>query len=394
MKSDLEWMCDVVIELLRAPSQVPPGQTEIQPGDPAITAVVSDVVLPRLEELGPDEVRRHPDGDVAARFGPKGDGGLLLQTYIVSQHANMMEPGKAGTLIPGDGQLGATVLGQGASQNKGAMAAALTALRSLPDDLNQPVWLTVNTEGKSSHDGSRRILDDLGVTASSGILVTGTDLQVSLGNRGRVDVNLTVEGKSSHSSQPWLGANPIEDAADVVRCLRTLPLPERHTVFGPVSATSYQFACHPVSPHTIPAQVRLVIDRRLLPGESPEAAVADLQSHLTMALPDVRLRIEMGEVMLPALVSDDAPVVAALRDGLKSSGRSGKLTIWSMNTFDAGYACSKGIPTVMFGPGRRHFTGSEMLGEDVISLDDMWTAVEVLRYTIASVCRAGQRSHD
>jgi acetylornithine deacetylase/succinyl-diaminopimelate desuccinylase-like protein len=325
---------------------------------------------------------------VAARFGPRGDRGLLLQTYIVSQHANMMEPGKAGTVIPGDGPLRATVLGQGASQNKGAMAAALTALRARPEDLDQPVWLTVNTEGKSSHDGSRRILDDLGVTAASGILVTGTDLRVSLGNRGRVDVNLTVEGKSSHSSQPWLGANPIEDAADVVRCLRTLPLPDRHPVFGPVSATPYQFACHPVSPHTIPAQVRLVIDRRLLPGESPEGAVEDLRSHLTAALPEARLRIETGEVMLPALVPEDAPVVSALRDGLKARGRTGDLTMWSMNTFDAGYACSKGIPTVMFGPGRRHFTGSEMLGDDFISLGDMWTAVEVLREAVGSLCRS------
>jgi succinyl-diaminopimelate desuccinylase len=388
MKSDLEWMRDVVVEVLRAPSQVPAGQTEIRPGDPMIAAVVSDVVLPRIEELCPAEVRRHPDGDVAARFGPKGDRGLLLQTYIVSQHANMMDAGKAGTVIPGDGPLRATVLGQGASQNKGAMAAALTALRSLPDDLDQPVWLTVNTEGKSSHDGSRRILDDLGVTAASGIIVTGTDLRVSLGNRGRVDVNLTVDGKSSHSSQPWLGANPIEDAADLVRYLRTLPLPERHPVFGPVTATPYQFACYPLSPHTIPAQVRLVIDRRLLPGEKPEVAVEDLRSHLTAALPGARLRIKTGEVMLPALVPDDAPVVTALRDGLMSRGRTGDLTFWSMNTFDAGYACSKGIPTVMFGPGRRHFTGSEMLGDDRISLGDMWTAVEVLRESIKSLCRS------
>jgi acetylornithine deacetylase len=389
MDSDLEWMRDVVVELLRAPSQVPVGQTEILPGDPAIAAVVTDVVLPRIEELGPAEVRRHPAGDLAARFGPSGDRGLLLQTYIVSQHANMMDAGKSGTVIAGNGLRQAKVLGQGASQNKGALAAALTALRRFTDDLDQPVWLTVNTEGKSSHDGSRRILDDLGVTAASGILVTGTDLRVSLGNRGRVDVNLTIEGKSSHSSQPWLGSNPIEDAADVVRALRSLPLPDRHPVFGPVTATPYQFVCHPVSPHTIPAEVRLVIDRRLLPGEMPDAAVEALRTHLDSTLPDAGLRVERGEVMLPALVPDDAPVVKALLDGLRSRGRSGGLTIWSMNTFDAGYACSKGIPTVMFGPGRRHFTGTEMLGDDHVLVADMWTAVEVIRDSIGSLCRSG-----
>lgn len=388
MNSDVKWMRDVVVDVLRAPSQVPDGQTEIQPGDPAIAAVISDVVLPRIEELRPAEIRQHPAGEVAARFGPEGNGGLLLQTYIVSQHANLMEVEKSGTVVTEGGLMEAQVFGQGASQNKGALAAALTVLRALPKDLEQPVWLTVNAEGKSSHDGSRRILDDLGVTAAAGILAVGTDLRVSLGNRGRVDVKLTVEGESSHSSQPWLGSNPIEDAADVVRSLRTLPLPEKHEALGPVSATPYQFVCHPISPHTIPMNVRLIVDRRLLPGESPTAAVEELRSHLAHAVPKARLEVEMGETMLPAVVADDSPVVTALREGLCSHGVSGDLTLWSKNTFDAGYACSKGIPTVMFGPGRRRFTGTEMLGDDFVSIADMWTAVQVIRSVIGSLCRA------
>lgn len=387
MNADVEWMRDVVVDVLRAPSQVPAGQTEIQPGDAAIAGVVSNVVLPRIEQLRPAELRQHPSGDIAARFGPSGDGGLLLQTYIVSQHANLMNAEKSGTVVTENGLLQARAFGQGASQNKGALAAALTVLRALPEDLDQPVWLTVNTEGKSSHDGSRRILDELNVKAASGILAVGTDLRVSLGNRGRVDVKLTVEGKSCHSSQPWLGSNPIEDAADVVRCLRTLPLPEKHAILGPVSATPYQFVCHPVSPHTIPTNVRIIVDRRLLPGESPEGAVEELRSHLATAVPKARLGVEMGEIMLPAMVLDDAPVVRALREGLRSRGASSDPTFWSMNTFDAGYACSKDIPTVMFGPGRRRFTGNEMLGDDSVSIADMWTAVEVIRGAIGSLCR-------
>ena len=389
MNADVEWMRDVVVDVLRAKSQVPSGQTEIQAGDPAIAAVVSDIVLPRIEQLRPAELRRHPSGDIAARFGPSGDGGLLLQTYIVSQHANLMDACKAGTIVSESGLMQARALGQGASQNKGALAAALTVLRSLPDDLDQPVWLTVNTEGKSSHDGSRRILDDLGVTATAGILVVGTDLRVSLGNRGRVDVKLLVQGESSHSSQPWLGSNPIEDAADVVRCLRTLSLPDRHPLLGPVSATPYQFVCEPVSPHTIPTIVRLVVDRRLLPGEQASAVVDAMRLHLATSLPKVRLGVEFGEIMLPAEVAPNEPVVAALCEGLRSRGATGDPTVWSMNTFDAGYACSKGIPTVMFGPGRRHFTGTGMLGDDHVSIADMWTAVEVIRDAVRTLCRAG-----
>jgi succinyl-diaminopimelate desuccinylase len=385
---ELHWLRDVVVELLRAPTQVPNGQTEIQPGDVAVMDAVSNVVLPRVQDLGPAEVRRHPHGDLAARFGPRGDSGLLLQTYVVSQHANSMDPNRAGEILDADdGALsGARVLGQGASQNKGALASALTALRSMPGDLKQPVWLTVNTEGMSSHRGSMRILDDLGIEVAAGILVVGTDLRVSLGNRGRVDVRVTVRGESCHSSQPWLGRNPIENASDLIVALRSLPLPDSHPVLGPASATPYQFICAPISPHTIPSHVRVMIDRRLLPDESPEGAMESLRAYLLEHMANADLSIDMGEVMLPATVDIESSVVVALLASIESVTEAPGQAFWSLNTFDAGYACSKGIPTVMFGPGRRSFAGSGLLGDDHVSFQDMWSAVGILRQTIRQLC--------
>lgn len=49
-------------------------------------------------------------------------------------------------------------------------------------------------EGRRSHGGSMRIVDDLGVRASQGLIAFGTDLKVSLGNRGRIDVVHTRPG--------------------------------------------------------------------------------------------------------------------------------------------------------------------------------------------------------
>jgi hypothetical protein len=48
----------------------------------------------------------------------------------------------------------------------------------------------------------------------------------------------------------------------------------------------------------------------------------------------------------------------------------------------------KGIPTVMFGPGRRYFIGTKMPGDDAVSIADMWTAVQVIRGVIRTMCRA------
>lgn len=382
---DATWLEEVLVELLRTPTQVPLGETEIQPGDPRIAEAVEKVVLPRIEELGPSEIRRHPQGDVAARFGPLGDDGVLLQTYIVSQHANLMEDPHAGRIVDGRpyGFEGPCALGQGATQNKGPMSSALAAVRALPqEELHRPIWLTVNTEGKSSHDGSRRIIEELGVSTAFGIVAIGTDLRVSLGNRGRIDVEVRIAGSSCHSSQPWLGSNPIEGAADVIRALRSTPLPEAHPELGPASATPYQLACSPLAPHTIPSEVRMMVDRRLLPGEAPRGAADAIRVYLEDSLKDVELDVVPGEFMLPAVVDPASPVVRALLDGIEETTERFGQTFWSPNTFDAGYPCSRGIHTVMFGAGKRSFSGNGLIGTDAVSIADCNIAAEAMAYAL------------
>ncbi len=377
------WIEEFLLTLLQSPTQVPLGETEVQPGDERIVDAVEKVVVPRLEELGPDEIRRHDKGDVVARFGPDADDGVLLQTYIVSQHANLMDPPSSSRLEgSGLGPDGTRAVGQGATQNKGAMAAAFAALLG-NERPARPVWLAVNTEGRSSHEGSMRIIDDLGVKAACGIIAFGTDMKVSLGNRGRVDIEIRVKGESSHSSQPWLGHNPIEEAADVIARLRTVPLPEEHAILGRASATPYRFACHPVAPHTIPADVLLVVDRRLLPGEEATEAVEGVRYHLSGG--SAQVEIAAGVSMLPAEVDPHHSVVGALLRASKAEGRAPE-TFWSLNAFDAGYACSKGIPTPMFGPGKRGFSGSGLVGTDAIPINECVTASAILRRALAELC--------
>ena len=380
-------LADHLLRLLATPSEVPVGAHEIDPGDPRIVAAVDEVVLPMIEQLEPDEIRRHPDGDLLARFGPSGDDGLLIQTYIVSQHGNLMADPHDARLEDGDahGLSGPVARGQGANQNKGPMAAVLTALAMRPADLVRPVLLAVNTEGRSSHGGSQRIVDDLGARARWGIIAISTGLKVSLGNRGRADIRIGIRGASCHSSQPWLGVNPIDHAADVVAALRDCALPEPHPELGSASLTPYHLVFEPLAPHTVPEQGKLIVDRRLLPGEEPGQAAAALAEQLGQLTPH-QIDVSLGAVMLPAEVPPDASIVTALVANLdRVTGRSGE-TMHSRNTFDAGYGCSRGIPTVMFGPGVRSF-GHGLVADEVVSIEDCWTTARVLDGVVRDICR-------
>lgn len=386
---DALWLQDLLVDFLRTPTEVPAGATEVKPGDRRILDAIDTTLIPRIEEMAPDEVRRHRLGDFGARFGPAGDDGVLVLTYVVSQHANLMRDAHSGRIVDGDeiGLDGPCAIGQGATQNKGPLASVFSAVKSVRSELRRPVWLGVNTEGQSSHGGSARILDDLDISASAGIVAIGTDQKISIGNRGRADVDITIKGKSAHSSQPTLGANPIEAAADVILALRDVILPGEHPDLGPAAVTPYQLACGPIAPHTLPEYCRIVVDRRLLPGETPERAVEDIQASMgALSSVEMPISVELGKWMLPSLLDPGEPIVRALQSAVEEIRGESQVTMLSRNTFDAGYACHKGIPTPMFGPGRRHFSGEKMLGLDAVSLQDCVESAAIFRHALLALC--------
>ncbi len=372
-------LVDELLTLLDLPTGVPAGAVE--PDAEAVAAAIERTVVPMLEARHPDEVLVHHDGDVAARFGPHGPDGLVLLTYVVAQHGDPTAP-PATTGHDTDGE--AIVIGRGAAQVKGAMASALAALDLVLDDrhdLERPVWLCVNTEGSSSHGGSARLLDNLGVTGAAGVVLAGTDLAISRANRGRVDITIDIDGQTCHSSQPSLGDNPFDRLDDVLVAVAGSPRPPAHPELGPATTTPFRVEAHPIAPHTVPGRLRLVVDRRLLPGEDPDAVVAGVRQ----AVGHLRgVEVRAGAWMLPASVPADAPIVEALRRGVATTGRAASVVV-SHHTFDAGLANARGIPTPMFGPGRRSFAG-DMTASEHVSVADCVDAATALAATIRQVC--------
>ena len=130
----------------------------------------------------------------------------------------------------------------------------------------------------------------------------------------------------------------------------------------------------------------MTIDRRLLPDEEVDAAVAGVRAALGDLSP-YRLTVECGAYMYPAEVPPDAPVVRALQAaGRATLGRDIE-TFYLPNTFDAGYANHVGIPTVMFGPGVRRL-GSGVMDEDLVALSHVRDAARVYAHTILTLLGA------
>ena len=121
--------------------------------------------------------------------------------------------------------------------------------------------------------------------------------EIQLGNKGRVDILVTVKGKQAHSSRPWEGINAIDGAMKVLDKLKSLmPYPESksHAELGKVSLTPNAIESFPKATHTVQSECRIMFDRRLLPGDDPAQAVQQLKDALGKIAPfEIEITFEM-----------------------------------------------------------------------------------------------------
>ena len=194
-------------ELLRVPSE----HTELMEADPAVTGFIADVVAPRLEALTGVAPRTDGMGNLLWQLdGAAADPaeGLLFVGYAMTYPASTMPEPFSGKVVPGEpyGLEGPCVWGRGGCEQKAALAAMLAAagaVRRSDRELARPLSLAVSTAGETGrHDAARHMLEHDGLAARYGIVGLGTTNRVCLGNKGRIDVDVVVRGKSCHSSTP------------------------------------------------------------------------------------------------------------------------------------------------------------------------------------------------
>ena len=374
------YLIEKLSQLARVPTDVPLGfETLMEPDDPKLVHYVQEVMRPELVRLGAGDLISAPRNNLVVRLG-KGHSGrsLLLQNYTPAQHHNSMKAPFSGKVASArDYGIDETaVFGQGVSQAKAHQAVMLTVLKLFNESgmkLRGRLYWAINNEGRSSHACTESILGVLDQKPNFGIIQIGTGLKLSLGNRGRVDIDIHVQGKAAHSSTPQEGLSALEATNEIFNRLKSLTWQDRHPLLGGRHAIIYKVKYEPVAPHTLPSDAYITVDRRLLPGDDPEAATQEIREAIGDLSP-YRVTVERGVYMLPALVDPDQPGVKALEAAHRSVVRSELETVYGQGTFDAGGLCRHGVPTVMYGA-----TGGDWpTGDDFVPVSAVETEARVL----------------
>jgi acetylornithine deacetylase/succinyl-diaminopimelate desuccinylase-like protein len=282
-------------------------------------------------------------------------------------------------------------MGKGASEQKATLAAMLHAMEVVIASraaIKGKLVFTCCLSGETGkHDAIRSVVEGAGVRADMAVL-GGTGLKITLGNRGRIDVFVTVKGSPCHSSRPWDGANAITGATEAIRLLlHKVKVDKTHPQLGRQSLTVNHIRSFPDSTHTVQERCEFTLDRRLLPGEDPNEAFAEIERIAEeverfkdpISGKTYGVEVRLGPYMYPSLVTTESPVVRALlRASEAMLGRSAE-TYYSPSAFDQGYLNHVGIETANYGPGEDQYAHTD---RDMASVERTADAAKVYAFMI------------
>ena len=283
------------------------------------------------------------------------------------------------------------LFGRGACDMKASLAVCLKILeraRDLP--LSGDVMLTAVSDEEHAGIGTESVLEvcatDFG-TIDAAILTEPTGLEVCVSHRGFAVLEIEVTGRASHSSQPELGVNAINGLGwvllEIEALNQTLERRVAHPLLGHghaqatiVSGGSALF--------TTPANARVSLERRTLPGETRdviETEVRDLLERIRNEHPAFEATFSTSLHREPFSVETQSPILQTVTRALETHNLEPNLTgapYW----MDSALIAAKGIPTVVLGPTAHDLHGAN----ERVDLSELETLEQVLLTVIQEFC--------
>lgn len=276
--------------------------------------------------------------------------GLLFESHMDTVPAG--EWGEAAFVPIIDGR---RIVGRGACDDKASLLAMAIALRRLAASEVRPaapVLLLAAADEEFAQAGIRHFFRTHTGRLRGAVFGEPTLLAPIVQHKGIVRWDITVHGRSAHSSRPELGVNAIAGMRRVLGALEACQRALQETwatplVGGPTLTVTMIQGGRTRS--AVPDACVIAVDLRIVPGMTPLAARAQAID----ALAALGLRIEHGEPQLtmpPLDTPGDAPFgQAVLRACRDVAGEAVAFAGVPYGT-DAGW-CPADVPAIVLGPG-------------------------------------------
>ena len=382
---DTNYLLDLLKNIIRFKTVAPPGSCYEE---------IVDWLVPIFQDMGfkteklvmPQDVFATKCSDqrlVGDRYNLRADISMgAKKTLVIYAHLDV---------VPAEGnwetdpfelvQKNGRVYGRGVSDCKGSIAALIVALKVLLESgkLKYNLSVLLTTDEEVGGYSGLCYLTDLGqVKGDLMLCMDGFSDDVVIGSNGIITWDVVVHGRSSHSGSSFLGINAVERSIPVMEALMNLKkvVQARRSIL-PASTALEAMGKKNLMPilnitminggikeNIVPDRCTLRGDRRVIPEESMDEAMAEIERTLKPLDVDFDLKFYPGYP--PMSVNPDHQWVTEVREAVQRGMGFMPHLSGAQGSLDQAYATEKTrIPTCVFGVGRQLESNIHGLNENV-----------------------------
>jgi succinyl-diaminopimelate desuccinylase len=263
-------------------------------------------------------------------------------TVLLHGHLDVV-PGRPGQFEPSlDGD---HLVGRGAYDMKGALAAMMLALNDLRNqrDVRVRLGVVADEESEEANERGSDALVDEGFVGDFAITGEPTDMHIGIQAKGVVAMRIEVSGRAAHGATPWLGDNAILRALDVFRSIESLPFARQSSELFDRPSINLGRIWGGDALNKVPDTCVIDVDIRYLPEQEPSEILEEVGE-----LPGASVISSFTRP--PAIVDRDSPFVQGLCDAAAPHHRDEVTSVGRDGASDAVSFLRAGIPAVEFGP--------------------------------------------
>jgi len=271
---DREYIQDLLVNLIRIPSVNPP---EKEGEKKAALFLIDEMKKLGLKTIY-DEIVPGRANATGILKGKKERSTLILNGHldVVPANADLWNNSPFEPVIQ-EGKM----YGRGTADMKGALAAMLGAVKLVRDihseNSNCNVILSFVCDEERSNMGVENFLEK-NIKADYAIIGEPTNLEIARAMRGIAVFKIITKGKSGHSSKPKDSINAVYKMAKVLEKLQDYcdELEKKHHEILPSPTAAVSIIRGGFKENIIPDECEIIVDRRLIPGETEETAYYEI----------------------------------------------------------------------------------------------------------------------
>jgi acetylornithine deacetylase/succinyl-diaminopimelate desuccinylase-like protein len=306
-------------------------------------------------------------------------------TLLFNGHVDTVLAAEGWSCDPWQGKRDRNIFyGLGACDMKAGVAAAMLATRALAcrrDLWRGTVVFSSVVDEEAYSVGARALLRTIQEGAKHNLPIPDACIvgepsfdQPFLGAVGKVLVRADITGKAAHGSEPERGINAAVEGAKLLARLDEMKLGQHprltpsQCVLGFTSGSD-QYVI------TVPEKARFTINRHIVPGETAESVMAEMEALAESIHSPARFTFAVDPPYYPPWeISRDHPVIQKFTRAYQSVTTRTPAFGYSGGVADANYfGAELGIPTIYFGPrGDRLHQSDEW-----VDLDSIGQTVEI-----------------